>query len=330
MTTIDPISGTIAVPQEPVAPPQVAEPVAGGDSPAAPAADDGAPDFSVIEKITGGQVKSLEDWETFQSAKSEVEAFKARVSALEAEKQQISPLALKINELAAKGIEEVAKFVELQRLDVDSMSPLDALRTKTRLDHPELSPEEVDGLLQEKGYINPLDDLTPGQAAKVKVDAKDAKTYLNSLKVDLAQLRQPMVAAEDPNVVAQRAATHAAWDTLAAASAGSDAVQVKIGDVTEQLTVSKEAMAAGVTTAQQWAKANGLDVNDQNKTLFTQLAHQVAIAQDFHNILARDRQRVVAETEARVRQELSGAPPPPVSANEPPAAKTRTPNVYVE
>lgn len=326
----EPNSGVPA--QEPVVPvAQANEPVAGGDSPAAPVVADDAPDFSVIEKITDGQIKSMDDWKTFQSARTELEDFRARVSALEAEKQQISPLAIKINELAAKGIEEVAKFVDIQRLDVDSMTPIDALRAKTRMEHPDLSAEEVDGLLEEKGYINPVDELTPGQMAKLKVDSKDAKAYLSSLKVDLAQLSQPVVQAEDPTVAAQRAATHQAWDTLAAASAGADTVQVKVGDAVEQLSVSKEAMAVGLATAQQWAKANNVQVTDENKNLFTQLAHQVAIAQDFPNILARDRQRVIAETDAKVRQELSGAPPPPVNANPaPPVAKTQTRSVYVE
>lgn len=309
--------------------PSVAQqpPVAqGGDAPPVVNEDE------IIAKVTGGVVKSVSEWETFHSGKTQtIDELTSKAAQLEAKIGSISPMAAQINEMLASGksVQDIAAFVQLQTIDAAALADADAVRLRLKYENPDFSEQEIDGLMELKGLNNPLEGMTPAQSAQLKLAAKEAKSYLSSLKVELGKPNSAPVVEVDPVVAAQEAANVKAWDTYAAADVPTH-FKADIGSGEEQIAVSKDAMIAGIQTANQWAKAQKIPFSSESQAMFSQIATQVAIAQDFQNIAKSIRDKAVAETEAKVRAEYTSPPPPPVNQAPPPGAKNATKITYVE
>lgn len=306
----------------------------GGHSPSAPVADPAQPAAqvtpdapaqpnesqidrsSILAEITGGRLKNEDDWKTFQSIETEAAELRASLSAMKAEKDGLTPLALKVNELVAAGepLAKVQEFLRIQQLDVDAMTPVEAIKAQFQHQYPTLSPEAVEAFLADKGLLS-LDDVpTPVMLARQAVEEKAAKEYLRQLKVDSSgSARQAQLQAAE----AARQTMAAQWQQVPAPPALIE--KVAAGDYVADYQLSAEAIQHGHQSAMAWATHTGVEINDQNKKQFGDIVRHFAIAHEAPKMLSFVAQDAFAKGKLAAQQALGAPPPPPVIAGQAPA-----------
>jgi len=90
----------------------------------------------------------------------------------------------KLNELINKGASEseVENYWTLQKVDVEKLNEVDAVRRKLLMENPDLTSEDVDSLLEETYGATDLESIEGGKKAKLKQDARAAKHFLAEMQ----------------------------------------------------------------------------------------------------------------------------------------------------
>lgn len=128
------------------------------------------------------------------------------------------------DELYSKGV-PADTITQFGTLDISKMNDLDAISFKLQIEHPELSKEERDAIIQRKYPIN--DDMLSEQdklaySAQLKIDGVTAKAELEKVRgqklqpVDLSNIRNEQAEAQE----AQRIATWSKKSTEVAKAIG--------------------------------------------------------------------------------------------------------------
>lgn len=174
------------------------------------AAQGGAPDaatnegipqdkfFAELQKYTGEEVRDPSLFKARWAASAQVPELQNRLRELELQTQQdpfASPLVKKLNELASKGAkeDELYQFMNMQRINPDVMDEKEARRHQLSYQHPSLSPQEVDALV-EREFARDAENPDYALIAEQKMKGEEARKFLRELKV----------AAENPAAVQQR------------------------------------------------------------------------------------------------------------------------------
>lgn len=85
-----------------------------------------------------------------------------------------------IDSLSEKGIDPITA-VTFHKLEVDKLSPKDAIAWNMKMQHPELSDEQIEGMIDEQYG----DDTNPAQQGKLVIAGSDAKKQLSEQKVKI-------------------------------------------------------------------------------------------------------------------------------------------------
>lgn len=267
--------------------------------------------------MTGGRIKSKEDWETFQALEPKLTALEQQLSALTAEKEQITPLAKKVNEFVAAGkpVESIMEFLRIQQLDVQAMSPVEAIKAEYQQKYPALSGEQIEAYLIEQNLISTEDVTPPAMVARQMVAAGSAKEYLASLKV-ASENSTPGAVVQQQQIARQ--ANIEQWRAVQPPAMLVESVVE--GDYSAQYQLSPEAVAHGYQSAMAWAAAEGLDVNPSSKQTFEKIVSHFAMAHDAKAMLAFVAKDAYAKGVLAARQSVTAPPPPPVVPGAAPEA----------
>jgi len=148
--------------------------------------------FKAMETISDGSVSNFEQFKESLSYKSKYGELEQKYNQLDAQ-SKISPytndLSKEINELYRLGAtnDEVQGFLKLQNMDVDGMNSADSIKLQMKMSADgQLSNEDVDSWYEDV-YGDDGDEITGAQKVKLIQDAKAAKEFLNSRKVDSGQ-----------------------------------------------------------------------------------------------------------------------------------------------
>lgn len=272
--------------------------------------------FQALVEFTGGSVKTKDDWAAVQASAAKAKELEATVTSLEGWKGSLNPMALHVNEMISSGktIADVSAFIKLQATDFGAMADIDVIRAKYAVDYPMLSAEEVDALLEGKGFISLTETPSPAATASMKIEAKQAREFLESTKIPITK---PAPSPAEQAAAAERQALHAKWDTVKAPSAMNYSISDDTG-YNAAVQLSKEAIDYGFMVAKEWAKVNGVDPDDPN---VHNVVMQQAASFDLNRLISFAVKDASAKAELRVRQELAGAPPKPVEGGQPPAQR---------
>ena len=227
----------------PPAAPQQTAPPASDATPAnppaqtPPAGED--PFSSKLSQITGGLIKSDQDLQAFLPKIQEYDTLKTKASELEAAAAQSAKFANDwvkgLNDLVASGADQsrITNFVTLSTLNIDQMSPLEAIAKKIGMEHPGMQQSHIDAyLLETYGYagddeVKTLNESTmpPAMAAKLQMDATAARKFLSEQRVEMSKVdpsvMQPQKPAVDEQMLRVQADTAAAtWAPVINAHSG--------------------------------------------------------------------------------------------------------------
>ena len=117
--------------------------------------DNGVDIYSHLVEATGGRIKSQDDLANLLGRADQFDTLQAEHQRLVAQ-SKLSPFANDLvktaNDFFKDGgqVEDFYRLLDLKRIDVDSMEPINLVRMKFKFDHPDLSTEEVDALIKKR------------------------------------------------------------------------------------------------------------------------------------------------------------------------------------
>lgn len=280
-----------------------------------------------LETFTGGAVKDPAQIKSYITAAAERDQFASKIREYEA-KQSISPyaspLAEKVNAMLASGAQlpEVQRFIEMQSLDVETMSGTDAYKRQLSLKYPTLNAQQIDLLVQDEFGLNVEEGEQPNQVALLKLEKAglDAKEFL----------RQQKVAAENPQALQQRQQAEAqmsqlrnGWSQVVGKVAQnfSRDIRQKFDDSEYSFAYkySPEALNAATQMAVEQAVVNKIPLDQNGYSQVVDFIHKMATAFDFENLQTALLSDAYAKARMQVTQSASGGAPPPVRQATPPA-----------
>lgn len=142
-----------------------------------------------ISELSGGTVKDVETFKRVTQDVGQLTTLQARLQELEAKaalSPYHSPFTEKIDAMVREGraIADVQKFVELNALDLKTLSPVDALRRQYALDRPGYTPEQLDGLIERDLGFDPTEsDLSNKQTGILREKTDQAIAALQGMQV---------------------------------------------------------------------------------------------------------------------------------------------------
>ena len=144
-------------------------------------------DKALVE-ATGGHIKSAREIFGLTKVKQEYENLSKTHAELMAKANQnpfANEKAKALNELYSKGATdaEINNWWKIQNLDFESMSPLQKIKEALRLDHPNLSSEELDSYIETQYGASNEEDLDSAAMARIKIESREADAKLSGAKV---------------------------------------------------------------------------------------------------------------------------------------------------
>jgi hypothetical protein len=127
-----------------------------------------------------------------------------------------NPFVEKINKMFIEGKSntDIAAFLRINSMDVDNMDPSTAVVERIKLEHPSLTPQEVDYYLEDKYGKIPApgtegyDEAVGRIQSRMKVDGLEAKNWL---KDQMASFSDPEAEARRNQLAQQRQQLQASW-----------------------------------------------------------------------------------------------------------------------
>lgn len=304
-------------PNEPAAPPAQATQPAALEAPietqqpsAQPAAQPMAD--NAWEQLTGGQIKTQADWETFQSERQRLSEEVNRLSTTRVE--PANALVAKINDVFKQGgdMAAVASLIQAQNLDPASMKPLEQIKASIGFQHPDLDHEEIEAYVQRLG-IDLQDPEGPSTKVAIKIEAKKAADYLNGLKV---QMDNPAVLQNAQNMAADAARNQEAWKS-APPVPRRITVNEKIGEVA--ITTDFDFSPEALSYAEQ--VAGGMKALPATPQTFNDYQHFSTVLAQAYDI-ERYTKHIIEETQKAATlatmKKVAGPTPQPVPHATPP------------
>jgi hypothetical protein len=153
-------------------------------------------DFASFEKslveATGGKFKNYGEMQNAIKRLESLSEIESKYSQLEQQSKQ-SPFSndfvKKINDMYQSGASdnEIERFFKLQRVNVAEMSNVDKIRQQYQFQFPEMSVEQIDGLIEEKYGTTNTEEMSAAKSAQLLIDAKDAEAKLKEMIVESGQ-----------------------------------------------------------------------------------------------------------------------------------------------
>ncbi len=81
--------------------------------------------------------------------------------------------------------DDVDNFLRVQRMDISKMQDLDAVKIQMKMEHPTMTDEMVEGMLQEEFGSLDYEEMTPYQKGKLTIKAKTAKEAIAKYKKEV-------------------------------------------------------------------------------------------------------------------------------------------------
>lgn len=192
-----------------------------------------APDDSWLVEATGSAIKSREDFTQFyQQSRQGLE----ELAALKAQPRFANQLDEKINGLISRGAghKDVIRFLQMQDLDVSTLSPEDAVRQWASAKNPAYAAEgAIDDYIEDelglKGFKDGTLKETPMLRAKLATMTEEAKKFLSEQKVAVETPQSVMAAQQE---AAERQRFFAENETIALQIAeGVKKLTYDVGDI---------------------------------------------------------------------------------------------------
>lgn len=279
------------------------------------------PEPPSLEAMTGGKYKSLED----------IDALAEKLAKIEAHDPFANEFAKVINDAfhsgKLKSIEDAARFVSVQFVDTERMSPKEAILTRLQVEKS-WSLDKATEYFNDKFSApdeNDPDFLVKSKNHKWDLDeaVDSARAYINGLKVDPSTLKlkeQPAAPVAQPAQVDYKAQYEERASKL------SPVVQKQVAELREhKLIVQKDGKdyyslsvptgvsperAAAITQEITFdAISNGIDPT-QGAAVISGMVRARIQQEDFDRILAATVLDVEAETTKRLLAENSNSKPP--------------------
>lgn len=300
-----------------------AEPLAEGQpiqEPPAPAYDP----LAVVAEFTGGAIRTSQDWETFRAARAEAEELRTKTLGLETKLGQYTPLSSKVNEMLLSGqdLNAVKQFLDVQAINTETLSDLDAIKAKYALDYPQLTADQIEAYLEDAGLISLSEVTSPAMVAKQAIQGREAKAHLASLKVATIAPQANAAAEAQAAQEAQYRQTIERWNAVQKPTLIT--TDIKSGDYTTQVQLSPDAINSGYEAAMAWVKSTGVGFDTANQKTFEDLQRHFALAHDHERIVQFVATDAYNKGVLSTKQALSGAPPGAVPTGTPPSSTVKT------
>ena len=295
-------------------------PVTGNDQPAVPETIGGIPrdQFLGALKEVGVEVPDVNLLKEWQSASGQVGTLQKQVQEMEARLKldpYHSPLSRSIDTMLREGktAADIKSFVELATLQVDQLSPVDAITRHYALSKPGYTPEQIDALIERDLGFNPKSEEA--------LTALQEVTLLEKKDAALAFLKQQQVSTENPEAVAAaRAQQESAqrvvetWNAVIPSlkpnfktefAAGENKVEFEFQPSSEALEFARKAIAQEVAANPLAYPPN----TETAKALQSMMENMVIISdpQSYRNAVFQHAY-AVATQEAAQRYSGNGAP----------------------
>lgn len=279
-----------------------------------------------LEAFTGGAVKDPAQIKSYITAAAERDQFASKLREFEAKSQVspfASPLAEKVNQMLSSGAQlpEIRRFIEMQSLDVETMSGTDAYKCQLSIKYPTLNAQQIDLLVQDEFGLNVEEGETPNPVALLKLERAglDAKEFL----------RQQKVAAENPQALQQKQQAEAqalqlrnGWSQVVGKVTQDFSRDIRQkfddGDYSFKYKYSQEALDAATKMAVEQAVANKIPLDHNGYGQVVDFIHKMATAIDFEKLQTALLSDAFAKARIQVTQSTAGGPPPPVRQAAPP------------
>lgn len=217
--------------------------------------------------------------------------FDAAKERLTKEQEDFHPLAKGVNQLLKEGKDAVAlqKYLRIQQLDIDKMTPEQVVKEQLAANNPTLSQAHIDALYDSEYGASRHDDETATllKEAKLQQVAEKAKQELFDRRV---QMQPTTVKNEADNAL--RSVTMAAWQPIAPTilnslatlpvSAKTDAGELSL-DFVPNLTPEESNFVQSQVVA--YAAANNLPITQETTTQLRGLAERMIKTMRFDQIL---------------------------------------------
>lgn len=235
----------------------------------------------------------------------------------------LHPMAQRISEMLASGEspEAVRRFVEVQTIDTTRLSDMDAVRFNFQNKYPFLAPAEVDAKIIQEIGIDPtgVDAPDAGQSAALKIAANQARTEINSQKVNAsapavtAPVSQVPATQTTPVVNANPAVEQGWMKVLEAATPTFANLPIKaevpeIGAYAHDFQFSPEAVAFARAEVQKLAVQNNMPFDQASLGRLQGIAQKLMIAHDFQSIVASVAKDAYESGRTSVAARVAGSP----------------------
>lgn len=286
--------------------------------------------YQALETAIG--VKSLDDIKAAMEARQKLPELQTKLTEYEA-KQAISPfanpLAEKINEAFKSGadLNTVERMIHLNKIDLQSVGDMDAIKIAKGLEKPGFTSEELDVLIERELGFNPA-EYDPENAyhrVALRELSEKAKSTIQSQRVSF---ENPEEKAKMEAIQQQNARVVDAWSkTVLPSIAGATKVPISVKDEANGIDYSfefspsseamQQAMQATIQTIQSnpsafpLTQATAAEVQ-QLMTGFLMMFHGPKIMES----IVRD---AYAKATLELRTKMSGAPPQRPSVHIPAA-----------
>lgn len=182
------------------------------------------PFVTKLVEATGGKVKSAEELSGIIERAGQLDSLQAKIQQMEAQ-SKLSPFAndfvKSANDFFKSGgtTDEYYRLLDLKRVEVDGMEPLDVIRRKYEFENPGFSPQEIDALIKKdignfEGEVKeeggqPVVD--PIVSAEIRRQGNRAKDWLKQQQDSVAT---PAAALDRQTQQAQMQKMDEAWSTV--------------------------------------------------------------------------------------------------------------------
>lgn len=189
-----------------------------------------------LAALSGDTLNTKEGFTDYLKRTADYDAIKTRANELEDQVSKsfkpANPWVEKLNTLVAGGatFEDINTFTALTSIDVDKMSPLEAISRRIAIEYPGMSPEHIQAhLTQEYGYVPETEDgdgkkvldeskIPPELAFKLNKEAKEARDMIRDKQAAYDKVEAQQAAkVDEPSAEMQRvqaAAAEASWTPI--------------------------------------------------------------------------------------------------------------------
>lgn len=287
-----------------------------------------------LEVLSGGRLKSRDEFAQIFEAKEKLPTYEARLAELTAKVEQdpfASPVSRKINEMLASGAttNEIESFVRLQNVDPTKLDPLEAIRMAVKAENPEFDSALVDAVIAEDfglgSYIEGEEPSALDKARLIKAQ-KTAVEKINSLKV--ASETPASVAQQAQQTIAQQQKQAAYQSVTKSIMEASKSIPIEVDGETIQFPVPQQFQTILEQEVMKLGMSGQWTLDEQGASAAKEMAKAMVIASHFPQVLKAATAHVKSKALREAKMDSAG--PAPKLGHTPPTVQPPQPKTIWE